>query len=1025
MDRELLRECGQRHMMFWRDGPKFFNVMRERVIARRKKAQALRIAARSLLVKTMDAWRNTSKLIKEERLVRRREREMETKVAAQRAQALAWAKSTNNESLVKSLTAEEEAAKMAKLMRETAKRDRMEELGLSDSSDDDDARIDREILRQGEAEASKLENTTESGSESKALSTLDHLGSAIVKGKVWKKKSADNALRHGTMLDSDRAARREQARRYHKVMDEMRRKMTSLHKERAGYADEQADWQSDLSEDKAKLKMFFQEEANKVERACNREIKYVSEIKVHMARKIYKLLTSVRAASEKILDYLITWHYFRRLRMPYFLKKTKSMKNRMILRNRLRLCSRLRYMMKGAPLYRCLRVKWRVFNCWLLMIENHYSSRTPGIKHHVKKLQKRVAYHELLMSRGVSASAYNYTTLNPLTTDLKACLLRWSLYTANNVANRGIQRLVAWRRRLVVLRTCFKALAEVSLGRNAHQRTLDKAAAKAAYEKAKAEELEAAIKAASLDNESHILSRANTPQQKASSPSSRVGTPSTPSSLVENQPSALSRTGTPNKGDRRVSIMLNEDQLEGGGNKGSGGNNTANSPSLSTHSLGTDGFTSNTLDDQNTLGPTGESSTNHNQSLSSTLGPHSGEGGGGVVGSEQPSGVHSESVTQTSTSSTGGKVELMVLDDNPPPTTKDPTDDLDEGHMENFPDSNPSSRPHSRSAADENNGALTPIIPNESEEQVAFLDTVSTVLDAPMIMHGLIPSNNSLSSQDGQDKPKDPFSARPGKCFAEKRVLADLHCWRNNYLSPQSHWSTTKRANSKRFHVVKHGAIDGPSFRSFIGGMHKGAVRRVALERVLLLDAFINRGKLGFRDYSLLAQPAPHQAPKNTKSSNKKSQHNGSASSSHSIDSEVMTTTQVIGEDNFMDQSVWGGFQIAEVNVFSEPGQGIFGICLAVAGDGNGSTELLPKGGVMAPHGQPKGRLLNFKLKHPYEHISSVTLYISTVIEAIQFHTRAPDGKKLRSSPLLGVPFSPDVHAVVLEGQKPTDTLVC
>lgn len=94
MEKELIRECGQRHMMFWREGPKFFNVMKEKITARRKKAQALRIAARYLLVKTYDAWRHTSKRIKEERVVRRREREMERKVSAQRSQALVWARTT-------------------------------------------------------------------------------------------------------------------------------------------------------------------------------------------------------------------------------------------------------------------------------------------------------------------------------------------------------------------------------------------------------------------------------------------------------------------------------------------------------------------------------------------------------------------------------------------------------------------------------------------------------------------------------------------------------------------------------------------------------------------------------------------------------------------------------------------------------------------------------------------------------------------------------------------------------------------
>jgi hypothetical protein len=151
-------------------------------------------------------------------------------------------------------------------------------------------------------------------------------------------------------------------------------------------------------------------------------------------------------------------------------------------------------------------------------------------------------------------------------------------------------------------------------------------------------------------------------------------------------------------------------------------------------------------------------------------------------------------------------------------------------------------------------------------------------------------------------------------------------------------------------------------------------VRRVALERVLLLDAFINRGKLGFRDYMIGAQPAPHQISEI--SGNKSVMSSSSSASMLSSSDNTQASAIVAGEDNFIDKTVWGGFQVAEVNVFSDPGQGIFGISTAVAGDGNGTTELLPKGGVMHPHGQPQGKLLSFKLRHPYEHISEVTLFI-------------------------------------------------
>lgn len=54
----------------------------------------------------------------------------------------------------------------------------------------------------------------------------------------------------------------------------------------------------------------------------------------------------------------------------------------------------------------------------------------------------------------------------------------------------------------------------------------------------------------------------------------------------------------------------------------------------------------------------------------------------------------------------------------------------------------------------------------------------------------------------------------------------------------------------------------------------------------------------------------------------------------------------------------------------------------------------------------------------------SFTFSSSSVIEAIQFHTRTPDGKRIRSSKVLGSPFSPDVRQVLLCGNGPNDTLV-
>ena len=92
---------------------------------------------------------------------------------------------------------------------------------------------------------------------------------------------------------------------------------------------------------------------------------------MHMARKIYNLLTSVRAASEETLNYVLSWHYFRRLRLPYFERKSLHMRNRAILKNRLRLCKRLQHMLKGVT----ESLKRQKLCCFTLLLFSRYTCR--------------------------------------------------------------------------------------------------------------------------------------------------------------------------------------------------------------------------------------------------------------------------------------------------------------------------------------------------------------------------------------------------------------------------------------------------------------------------------------------------------------------------------------------------------------------------------------------------------------------------------------------------------------------------
>ena len=90
-------------------------------------------------------------------------------------------------------------------------------------------------------------------------------------------------------------------------------------------------------------------------------------------------------------------------------------------------------------------------------------------------------------------------------------------------------------------------------------------------------------------------------------------------------------------------------------------------------------------------------------------------------------------------------------------------------------------------------------------------------------------------------------------------------------------------------------------------------------------------------------------------------------------------------------------------------------------GDGHGQSVLLPPQGVLGPHGKSASKMASFKLEHPYESITKVTLVIGVVIEGVVFHTSGPDGAPLRQSAMLGHPFSGDTHRLELAAHRPTD----
>ena len=107
-----------------------------------------------------------------------------------------------------------------------------------------------------------------------------------------------------------------------------------------GYAVQHTHWEEGMDARAKRMGEFLIYEGEKTDRAVGREVKYAGELKAHAARKIMKLLVTVRAQAETTYAFVLHWRYFRQFRIGLYLKKSFHLRNRQILRNRLRICAR-------------------------------------------------------------------------------------------------------------------------------------------------------------------------------------------------------------------------------------------------------------------------------------------------------------------------------------------------------------------------------------------------------------------------------------------------------------------------------------------------------------------------------------------------------------------------------------------------------------------------------------------------------------------------------------------------------------
>ena len=167
MDKELVRECGQRHLCYWREGPRFFKNMRDMVLLRKKSTVALRKYGRQTKLLVFLEWQKEIKRKRASREARKEERAAARLVAKQRAVALATARAQGQKFLIAQLEAEQATADKAAQLKSFARRERLQAAGRSsavieednlesDHSSDDDDELG-EIAEERAAEAREAE----------------------------------------------------------------------------------------------------------------------------------------------------------------------------------------------------------------------------------------------------------------------------------------------------------------------------------------------------------------------------------------------------------------------------------------------------------------------------------------------------------------------------------------------------------------------------------------------------------------------------------------------------------------------------------------------------------------------------------------------------------------------------------------------------------------------------------------------------------------------------------------------------
>ena len=166
-----------------------------------------------------------------------------------------------------------------------------------------------------------------------------------------------------------------------------------------------------------------------------------------LVNAVYKVWEEVEQKYVKELATLC----LRRMRIFVTQKNSLKLYKRRRLKNWLRICSRLRYLDRGMPLYYSMRVKWSTLNRWLDGVYQRHRLATPRIGLKIARRKKLLQYFSSCVD-GEFAIPHSLLQSHP-----RALFSRWVEYTQMEVCYKEIVGLCRKRRRLQTLLFGFKS----------------------------------------------------------------------------------------------------------------------------------------------------------------------------------------------------------------------------------------------------------------------------------------------------------------------------------------------------------------------------------------------------------------------------------------------------------------------------------------------------------------------------------------------------------------------------------------